>query len=278
VNLSDDVVKIKDLAPSRPRPAKRPAPAPVEAEAFAPETDAGSPEMPGDAEDTFEPVVDVPVYDAYGDEDTYEPAAGGLVKGEIIQGAMAEASRILEDALRNAESARAEALAGLQDEADHLRREAQEQGHREGLATAVGTVQDAADKLEQAVARFEGERAGFETEYEGNLKWLALEIASKVLAKKVGEDDTVMLEMVDKAVQGVRNEAWVRVDVAQEMVHLIDQLTQLYAGQDNIGVSAIPATPGTVHIETPSGMVDASLRTQLSNLREYFDTNLTENV
>ena len=69
-----------------------------------------------------------------------------------------------------------------------------------------------------------------------------------------------------------------RVDVAQEMVHLIDQLTQLYAGQDNIGVSAIPATPGTVHIETPSGMVDASLRTQLSNLREYFDTNLTENV
>ena len=99
-----------------------------------------------------------------------------------------------------------------------------------------------------------------------------------LLAKKVGEDDTVMLEMVDKAVQGVRNEAWVRVDVAQEMVHLIDQLTQLYAGQDNIGVSAIPATPGTVHIETPSGMVDASLRTQLSNLREYFDTNLTENV
>jgi flagellar biosynthesis/type III secretory pathway protein FliH len=79
-----------------------------------------------------------------------------------------------------------------------------------------------------------------------------------------------MAEMVQKAVQGVRNEPWVRVEVSQEMVRLIDRLSTLYDQSAGVEVSAIPAAAGTVHIETPSGVVDASLRTQLENLREYF--------
>ncbi|MGD9560557.1 MAG: FliH/SctL family protein, partial [Oscillospiraceae bacterium] len=204
-------------------------------------------------------------------------APGEPMNQEIIQSAMAEASRLLENALREAEDTRGQMLDKVRQEGEEIRQAAAEQGRREGFTSVVGEMQQVADRLEQAVASFEGERAGFEAEYEEQLKWLAIEIASKVLAKRVSQDDTEMLEMVDKAVQSVRSEPWVRVEVAQEMVRLIDRLTELYAEQANIEVSPIPAAPGTVHIEMPSGVVDASLRTQLANLRDYFATNLTEN-
>lgn len=264
VNVSDDVLRIKDIAPVKP--PKRPAPSPVPAPADGDEEQEG-------VFEAYEPEQDL----ATEYEETEQPMSGS-VSSEIIQSAMAEASRILEDAMREAEAGRADLLAGVQQEAELIQQNAAQEGQRQGFASVVNEVQETAGRLEQAVARFEGDRAAFEVEYEEQLKWLAMEIAGKVLAKKVSEDDAEMLEMVDKAVQSVRGEPWIRVEVAQEMAHLIDRLTALYDQYDHISVSAIPAETGTVHVETPSGVVDASLRTQLSNLRDYFSANLTENA
>lgn len=282
VHLVDDVVKIKDVTLRRPprKPKARPrveapegAPAPEGSdipaeggeegfEAFEP-TDAGEGVQEAYQEEEFEP--DELMEDGY--EDGY---AVGAVREEIIQSAMAEAGKILENAIREAEAKRGEILSGIEFEAGQIREQAAEQGKLEGFQSAVGEIKDVAAQIEQMLAVFEGERAGFEYEYEEQLKWLAFEIASKVLAKKVSENDAEMLEMVDKAVQGVRNEPWVRVEVSSEMTHLIDRLIALYETSANISVQSAKTSPGTVMVETPSGVVDASLKTQLENLREYF--------
>ncbi len=242
LKLSDEVVKIKDALPLAP--GKIP-----------PKT----------------PLADGPPLDAY-DTEILEEASPLVspLQEEVLQAAMAEAGRILEDAVHKAESQKQEKLAEIQYEAEHIRQNAAEEGRRVGMAEAMDTVRQSAAQLEQAIAAFEGERAGFEAEYEQQLRWLAIEIASKVMAKKVADDDTEMLEMVKKAVQSVRSEPWVRIEVAQEMVRLIDRLTALYEGDGSVTVGPIPAESGTVHVETPSGVVDASLHTQLANLRDYF--------
>ncbi|MDL2293597.1 hypothetical protein LJC60_03090 [Ruminococcaceae bacterium OttesenSCG-928-D13] len=274
LTLSDEVVRIRDMAPS-------PEGGPVSA---AKKVEAG--------EETFEPLdFDAAAVDEEGidspagadgedqrdapafDEAPARGADPGPVREEIIQSAMAEAGRIIEDAVREAQARKAEILADAQFETEQMQQQSVEEGRKQGLAAVVGDMQAAADNLQSAIASFEGERAGFEAEYEEQLRWLAIEIASKVLAKKVDDNDAEMTEMVDKAVQTVRSEPWIRIEVAQEMTRLIDSLTALYDGQSGIEVSGIPAAPGTVHIETQSGVVDASLRTQLANLREYFSRN-----
>lgn len=264
LNVTDDVVKIRDLGPNR---GLKP---PGGAGPKRPDTGADF-----SADDLLldgSPMGD----EAYEEEEFGDSArinsSQSAIKEEIVQSAMAEAGRILEDALRQAEETKQAKLAEVQYEADEMRHRAMEDGRMEGMGQVVQQAQQAADGLENAIATFEGERAGFEAEYEGQLKWLAIEIASKVLAKKVDENDAEMLEMVQKAVQTVKSEPWIRIEVASEMVRLIDALNSAFTGQENVEVSAIPADAGTVHIETPSGLVDASLRTQLENLREYFST------
>ncbi len=192
---------------------------------------------------------------------------------EIVQSAVAEAARILEQAVREAEQQKADILATVEQEAQQLRAQAEQEGREQGAAQIVDDVNEASKAIQNAIADMEGQRAGFESEYEEQLKWMAVDVASKVLAKKVDDNDAEMAEMVEKAVQSVKSEPWIRIEVAQEMVRLIDRLQSAYEGRPNIEVSAIPAQAGTVQIETPSGMVDASLNTQLANLKEYLQQN-----
>lgn len=300
VHLTDDVVKIQDVMLHRPKqkpkPPRKPRPAPP-GEQMPPLQDGQMPVpeelqlpgqdgavMPEEGEGGFEaeepmgapvPLPEPEEYETYDEEYDEGPSGhaggyGGGMHEEVLQSAMAEAGRIIEEAVHNAEARRNEILSGIEEEAEALRRQAYEEGKLEGISSVVGETRDLAAEIERMVATFEGERAGFEHEYEEQLKWLAFEIASKVLAKKVAQNDAEMLEMVSKAVQGVRNEAWVRVEVSAEMTHLIDRLMELFERDENISVQPARTDPGTVMIETPSGVIDASLKTQLANLREYF--------
>lgn len=267
LNLSDDVVKIRDMGPApqaRTKARTRPRPEPEDPDATLELGDMPEDllEEFGEEGEDFEP-------EDYGlPEDSIRGSAA--VTEEVLRSAMAEAGRILEDAVRKGEEQKAEKLAEVRYEAERIREDAAVEGRREGMTEALETVRQSSAAIENAIASFEGERAGFEAEYEQQLKWLAIEIASKVLAKKVAQDDAEMTEMVEKAVQSVKNESWIRIEVAQEMTGLIDRLTSLFDGNDAVSISPVPAEAGTVHIETPSGVVDASLRTQLANLREYF--------
>lgn len=260
VNLVDEVVQIRDMAPRRKKPKPRPEGEPEPAD-FT-ELDLAGMEDGAPGED-----FDRGPAAEYTDDYQFESPQ---IKEEIIQSAMGEAGRIMEEALHKAEEARGEILAKAQFEAEQMKKEALEEGRKQGFSSVISEVNQIATGVEDAIAAFEGERAGFEVEYEEQLKWLAVEIASKVLAKKVADDDAEMLEMVNKAMQSVRGESWVKVEVAGDMTHLLDRLAELYKNQENIDVVPSNGPPGSVMIESPSGVVDASLQTQLLNLKNYF--------
>lgn len=255
VKVSGDVFKIRDDMP--PAPKKKPI--------LPDDTAAGLTDESGFA---FEPEEQDGGH--YGD-DAMHP-----VQAEIIQGAMAEASRILEEAVKNAEVARAEIVAKAKYEADRQSQEILESARRQGFASVVGEIQQTANLLQDVIARLEGDKAGFEAEFEQNLKWFSVEIASKVLAKKVSEDDSILLDMVAKAAKSVQNEPWIRIEVAQEMTGLLEQLLRVFDNNTKVQVNSAPLEPGAIQIETPSGVIDASLRTQLANLKTYFEQSQNE--
>lgn len=263
--MTDNVFRVADISSRRRKPRPR---AETEDDGVAQDGSTAGQEV-------WRPTVEAqPEENADEYYDGYEEPSSAI-QSEIISSAMNEVAGILSQATRDAEARKEEILAKAYFDAEQIRKKADEEGRRQGFITVMSETKEIATSVEQAVARFEGERAGFETEYEDQIRWLAFEIAAKVLAKKVSQDDTEMLAMVEKAVRSVQNEPWVRVEVAQEMTRLIGRLMELFDSQANIEVNAVPAEPGSVKIETPSGVVDASLRTQLENLRQYFESSGT---
>ncbi len=268
VHLTDDVLRIKDPFPTKTR---------EENKLYIEEMDGEHGRVV--IMDVFDMVAAKPETEAeaeaYTDEE--EPQGEAELQSplaeEMLEQAMREAEEIRRLALEEAQAEKDRILSEAMAEAEALKQEALAQGHRDGYEEAAATIRQSTDELEVAIARLEGQLAGFEADYEDQLKWMALEIASRVLGIKVKNNDGILTTMVDRVVQGLKNEHWIRVEVAQEMTKLIGSLSDLYHGREDVDVSPIPADEGTILVETSSGVVDASLKTQLDNLRIYFQNN-----
>lgn len=190
----------------------------------------------------------------------------------IIEKAMEDAERMRAEAQNEIEFARAAMMEQVALEAEQVKQEAYQLGIQMGAAAEAETIAQCIHNLELAVARIEGEQEGFMVEYEGNLKWLALEIASRVLSKRIEQDDSEMMSLVKSALATVKSTEWIKVELSQDMTGLIDALGQELkrAGEERITVRGISAPPGTCIMDTPASKLDASMYTQLQNLKEYF--------
>lgn len=190
----------------------------------------------------------------------------------IIQKAAADAKRTLESAAAQAEAERMEILAKAGQEAELVKMRAYEEGLRESLEERRRTIGECVAQLEQLVSRIEGEQAGFFSEFESNLRWLALEIASRILNQRIGEDDLAAKSLIKAAMSTVKNAEWISVELSEKMAGLIDHLTQevQQLGDDHIQIRGVDAPMGTCVVDTPTERIDASVYTQLSNLKEYF--------
>lgn len=161
-------------------------------------------------------------------------------------------------------------------ELERIKKEAYQEAYQKGLAEGtqkqVDNLKDCIAQLEDGIGKLAGEQAGFMAEYEYNLKWLAWEIASKVLGRKLEKDETELVSLVKMAVASVKNAEWITVEVSDKMTGLLDALTKEFRrmGDDRIEVRGISAPEDTCIIDTPSGLIDASVYRQLENLRIYF--------
>lgn len=210
-----------------------------------------------------------------------EPQIGSLSVArreaeEILQQAREEASMIVSRAEVQSRLDHDRLLEQTAAEMESIKRQAHDeafqQGLQEGLRTQVQKIEGFISRMEQSIAALEGEQAGFMAEYEYNLKWLAWEIASKVLGKRIAEDETEMVSLVKTAVASVKNAEWITIEVSEKMTGLVDQLARELkaSGEERIEVRGIAAPEGTCVIDTPSNMIDASVYSQLENLRLYF--------
>lgn len=187
--------------------------------------------------------------------------------GELLQEARDKAAVEAEQILQSARQQAAQ-------EAELLRGRTYEEAYNNGIADGIKAktrqVEAVITQLESAVVRIEGELSGFIAQYEGDLKWAVLEVAGKVLDKVIERDDMEMLAMVKAAVDTVKNSEWIDVHLSDEAVYLIDRLEREMAPMKYLTVIPEDLPPGSCIVDIPSGRIDASIHTQLDNLKEYF--------
>ncbi len=198
-----------------------------------------------------------------------------LVYESTIRKAQEESDAILTRAREQAKREADQILQMALQEAEALGVQLSEQARRQAAGERAQEIQQTLNRAETALEALNRQHAQFMRQYEEELKWFALEIASKILHRRVEEDDAQLLELVKAAAESVKRVPWMTIQVSQEMTGLLAALQQYLAVSGNqpapqVDILAIQQPPGSVLIETPEGIVDASVSTQLKNLKESF--------
>lgn len=207
-------------------------------------------------------------------------------KEDPIQFAQIQAEAILQDARQEAEAykeqARQEAAQEIEEARAAARRDGYSRGFTEGMAEAnakakmeleklsAEQIADVRTFLEEATRQ----RDQLLDENREELKDLALAIAEKVIRVSLRGSSDILLRMVDAATDTHKRCEWAHIYIAdcdvKGKVNAIPELTRALRHLSN-RVKVIPMADdesGTCIVELPDVIMDASVSTQLGNIRE----------
>lgn len=202
-----------------------------------------------------------------------------------IDFAQVQAEAILAEAAEEARKLREKALAQAEEEAEELKRQAHTEGYQAGFAQGMAEGrQEAKVQREQMAAAQEKEITAFLKDAvrardqlledsKQDLKELALAIAEKVIHVSLKSSGDILIRMIEAATAKRRRCEWVQVYIAdcdaKASVNTVPELTE-YLSRLSDRVRVIPMTgdeSGTCIVEMPDEIIDASVSTQLDNLR-----------
>ncbi|NBJ90281.1 FliH/SctL family protein [Acutalibacter sp. 1XD8-36] len=202
-----------------------------------------------------------------------------------IDFAQIQADAILAEAQQEANELREKAMADLEAELGELRNQAHTEGYQAGFAEGMAEGrQEARLQLEQMAAEQEKEVAAFLKDAvrvrdqlledsKQDLKELALAIAEKVIHVSLKSSGDILIRMIESATAKRRRCEWVQVYIADRdaraSANTVPELTEALSRLSD-RVRVIPMTgdeSGTCIIEMPDEIIDASVSTQLDNLR-----------
>ena len=225
---------------------------------------------------------DAPVTDGE-QKDKVKP--GQETKETPISFAQVQAEQILADARREADKILIQARDDADREAKKVFSKAREEGYQEGYVAGMAQAaeesrqfrEEQAVRLEEEVHRFM-EHAGATLDRQmdqsvEDLRDLALAVAEKVICVSLKSSANVIARMIQTAIDKRKKKEWVHIYIAEcdakRLTQLPSTLTKaLSALSDRVRI--IPMADdesGTCIIEMPDEIVDASVSTQLSNLR-----------
>lgn len=201
----------------------------------------------------------------------------------ILKEAQDEALKIINTAKRNAQAEIAECKKRGYEEGYNAGIEiGKNKGYTEGYE--IGTVKGKEDVYEQnesklnelteMITEIENRKEEVISKYENDLTDLAFDIAEKIIKQKINEKDNVITSLIKNVIKDYRNVEWVKVFISpKDDVISIKADKSLISDLSRISSDVVIETSeeleeGSAIIETPDGIVDTSVTTQLKNLKE----------
>ncbi|MBD5093524.1 MAG: hypothetical protein HDT27_10555 [Subdoligranulum sp.] len=189
-------------------------------------------------------------------------------EAEAARREMEEVSRRI---LKKAGDEAAQITKAAQEKAEALRTAAQQEGYRDARAEKAQAIAERIERVDRTLAQLAQRQEAFFADYTKQLESLAVSVAEKILADTIEADPTRMAKLVMQAVSSVKTEDWVTVEVSDQLPELVEYLKREYA--ETLAKRQIEFSPGEMPkdaciIQTTAGITDASIATQLGNLRE----------
>lgn len=251
-----------------------PEPPPEETGEDAPAPDITAPDEEAE-EPPEEPEPDVP-----------EPQRAPPGPDTPVQYAQLQAELILKQAREEAEQFVEQARAEVQQELDGIRAGARDEGYREGYAQGIAkAMDDSVRDREATAARLEKEVKSFLekaslardemlVQSREELLDLCLSVAEKVVRVSLKSSSEVIVRMIQTATERMKRQEWVHIYIsgcdARQVAQISPALTTTL-GALSQHIKVVPMGDdegGTCIVETPEEIVDASVSTQMSNIRD----------
>lgn len=221
---------------------------------------------------------------APGDEDAdqVDPATAAAEARAQVAAAREKAAAILAQARQEAEAVKARALREREQALVEGRAAGQEQGYQEGLARAeeeAAAIRREADNLREEARQVlaEAQRNYQETiaDAEGAIIDLALAIAARVIGREVELRPDLVLEIARPAIRQVAEGQHYIIYAAPAAATVIREHRQELLAEAAPGarlqvVADLGFEAGGCRIETENGFIDASVDTQLEELKKIF--------
>ncbi|MEM1485254.1 FliH/SctL family protein [Oscillospiraceae bacterium PP1C4] len=202
-----------------------------------------------------------------------DPAALQKVYEEMFLKTKQESEQIAQGILNLARSQRDTILKQARDEADSIREQYRQEGYQSGALEKTQQIDASLHEVKQGLEELREEHRQFMDLYTKKLEEFALDIASAVMQKRISEDALEMAELVKHAVSSVRGADWISVELSEKLRSLVSflevELKKDPVGHIDIAAKDIPID--SCMIQTSDGMIDASISTQLNNLKDYFN-------
>jgi len=176
--------------------------------------------------------------------------------------------------LQRAREEREALLEQAQKDAQRIRQEAQQAGYQQALEEKQTYIGNCLSEVEELMNELKQQLGSFLKQYEDGLFSLCLDITKKVLGTTIAEHEELMLPLIKDAVATVRNADWIGVQVSEKLPRLVQMLKSELAQRQDFGpleVTTADIPADSCIINTPDGIVDASVCVQLENLKTQLE-------
>lgn len=183
---------------------------------------------------------------------------GETLSGRIVERTRSECADLLEQARRDAEE---------------IRDQAQREGFQHGVREKAGEIGRCIQDVVSCINELREEHRRFTDTYAGELKNFAAEIAQQVLLEKIETDEMTLVKLVRQAVHSIRDADWISVEVSERLPGLVRHLETEFAKKETetrLEVSGEDLPVDSCILQTPEGVIDASVSTQIENLKQLF--------
>lgn len=201
----------------------------------------------------------------------------------ILKEANDEALKILNAAKRNAQNDIAECKKRSCEEGYNAGMEVgKNKGYTEGYEIGrVNASEEIQTKLNSKIAELtemiklvENEKQEIISKYEEGLTKLALDISEKIIKQRVNEDSSVVSSIIKSTIKDFRNVEWVKIYISakDDVINIQadkDLINDLNKISNDVKIEVLEDLDnGSAIIETSDDIIDASIDTQLKNLKE----------
>ena len=206
--------------------------------------------------------------------------------------AQLQAELILNQAREEAEALLNQAREQARLEQEEIRAGARDEGYRDGYAQGIAkAMEDAVRDREATAARLEKEVQAFLEkaslareemilQSRDELVELCLSIAEKVVRVSLKSSSEVIVRMIQTATERMRRQEWVHIYISGCDARQVAKISPALTGTLGALSQHIKVVPmgddeiGTCIVETPEEIVDASVSTQMSNIRDVLHDQL----
>ncbi len=145
--------------------------------------------------------------------------------------------------------------------------------YEDALSRKKGELTKIISDVDDCLLKMQNLHKEYLEKYALELKFLAVDVAEKMIMDKIYEDELVLKKLVIQTVDSIKNSSWLEIELSQRLEKLITAVREELANsnlQGRVSVTGKTGADDLVRINSEKGTIVADVSRQAVNLKELF--------